>query len=55
MERAIRNSGCDYDAFDYPGTQHWFAESDRTSEFDADAAAVAMERHLRHFKQQLKA
>ena len=55
MERAIRNSGCDYDAFDYPGTQHLFAESDRASEFDADAAAVAMERDLRHFKQQLKA
>ena len=55
MERAIRKSGCNYDAFDYPRTQHWFAESDRASEFDADAAAVAMERDLRHLKQQLKA
>lgn len=54
MERAIRKSGCGYDAFDYPGAQHWFAESDRTSEFDADAAALAMERDLRHLKQQFK-
>lgn len=54
MEQAIRRSGCDYDAFDYPGTRHWFAEFDRKSEFDTDAAALAMKRDLSHLKQQLK-
>ncbi len=54
MEHAIRESECDYDAFDYPGARHWFAESDRTNEFDAGAAALAKERDLRHLKQQLE-
>ena len=55
MERAILKSGCDYEAFDYPGTEHWFAESDRTSEFNANAANLALGRDLRHFGQLLKA
>lgn len=50
MERAMRKPECEYDAFDYPGAQHWFAESDITVEFDADAAALAMKRGLRHLQ-----
>lgn len=55
MERAIHRSGCEYQAFDYPGTQHWFAESERVAEFDPSAASLALERDLLHFEQLLKA
>lgn len=53
MERAIRASECCYSAFDYPGTQHWFAESKRPIEFNASAASLALKRDLHHFEQQL--
>lgn len=44
MEAAIAKAGRPYTAFDYPGTGHWFAESDRPGDHDADAAALALER-----------
>lgn len=55
MERAIHNSGCDYKAFEHPGTQHWFAETGRPAEFDGSAAKLALERDLLHFGKQFKA
>jgi carboxymethylenebutenolidase len=44
MERNIARAGCAYRAFDYPGTAHWFAESDRVGAFDPAAAALAFDR-----------
>lgn len=43
MERSIRRSGVRYTAFDYPGTQHWFAESTQP-EHDASASRIALQR-----------
>lgn len=43
MERAIARQGVPYTAHDYPGTGHWFAESDQEG-FDPVAAADAYER-----------
>lgn len=43
MERAIRRSGLRYTAFDYPGTQHWFAESTQP-EHDPAASRIALKR-----------
>lgn len=43
MERAIARAGNRYAAFDYPGTGHWFAESDRDA-YDAGAADTALGR-----------
>lgn len=46
MEIALRRAGCPYQPFDYPGTEHWFAESARPDAFDPDAAALARSRDL---------
>ncbi|MCB1686335.1 MAG: dienelactone hydrolase family protein [Pseudomonadales bacterium] len=54
MERAISKSGCSYRACDYPGTEHWFAETERSAEFNGAAARLALKRDLHHFDQNLK-
>ena len=46
MERAIGKSGCHYESHDYPGTAHWFAESDRSAQFDALSAKQALGRDI---------
>ncbi|MBJ3764658.1 dienelactone hydrolase family protein [Maribius pontilimi] len=46
MERAISKSSCAYQSHHYPGTTHWFAESDRSAEFDAPSARQALERDI---------
>lgn len=43
MERAISVRGLPYTSFDYPGTVHWFAESDRPA-FEPEAAGLAFDR-----------
>lgn len=45
MERAIARQGLAYTARDYPGTGHWFAESDHPA-FDPAAAARSYRRTL---------
>lgn len=46
MERAISRSGCAYESHEYPGTTHWFAESDRSVEYDAPSASKALARDI---------
>lgn len=53
MERSIENAGCSYRAFDYPGTRHWFAESNRTDAFDVAAARMALTRDQEHLDRML--
>lgn len=48
MERAISKAKCDYRAFEYPGTGHWFAESDRPEAYDVASAELAFERTIAH-------
>ena len=43
MERAIRSAGLDYCAYDYPGSEHWFAESDQPA-YHPNLADLAFER-----------
>lgn len=50
MEKAIHKSGCEYCAYDYPETKHWFAESGRSDEFDRSAAQLALDRDLSHLE-----
>ena len=50
MERAIRNGGCPYEAHAYPGTRHWFAETDRPAEYDRHSAHMARDRDLDHLR-----
>jgi carboxymethylenebutenolidase len=46
MEHAIGKTNCAYRSHEYPGTTHWFAESDRSVEFDAPCASQALERDI---------
>jgi len=54
MEREIEKAGCAYQAFDYPGTRHWFAEEDRAQEYEAEASGLSFERTARHLKDKLR-
>ena len=46
MERALHRAGRRYVAHDYPGTGHWFAESDRTDAYHPEASALALARDI---------
>lgn len=50
MEKAIAAAGRPYQAFDYPGTRHWFAEAGRQDAYHPDAAALALDRTIAHLK-----
>ncbi|MCZ7629952.1 MAG: dienelactone hydrolase family protein [Microthrixaceae bacterium] len=43
MERAITARGLQYTSHEYPGTEHWFAESAEAT-FVPGAAALALDR-----------
>lgn len=51
MEKALTTAGCRHDAFDYPGTGHWFAQTAQAEAFDAAAAKRAEARDLAPFGQ----
>jgi len=53
MEVALAKAGRPYQAFDYPGTQHWFAESDRVEDYAPEAAETALERTAAYLKESL--
>jgi len=53
QERELNAAGREVEIHRYPGTGHWFFESDRPHAFDSDAAALAwartvefLDRHL---------
>lgn len=46
MEEALRNAGRPVHFYRYPGTKHWFFESDRADSFNEDAATLAWDRTL---------
>ncbi|MEZ5779241.1 MAG: dienelactone hydrolase family protein [Paracoccaceae bacterium] len=50
MERALTRAGRSYAAHDYPGTGHWLAEADRSQDYDAEAAALALQRTVSHLR-----
>jgi carboxymethylenebutenolidase len=53
LERDLRAAGRPVEVHRYPGTGHWFFESDRPEAYDADAARLAWRRTVefldRHF------
>jgi len=49
MERALARAGRPYLALDYPGTGHWFAESDRARDYVPEAAERAFAETVAHF------
>jgi len=51
-ETALKAANVRYERFQYPGTQHGF-NNDTTPRFDANAAKLAWERTLAHFKKNL--
>ncbi len=53
LEAQLRLAGKDVDFHRYPGTGHWFAESDRPAAFDRAAADQAWERTTRFFHDHL--
>jgi carboxymethylenebutenolidase len=50
MEGELVKAGRPYKAFDYAGSRHWFAESDRTAEYDEEAAELAFRRTVQHLR-----
>jgi carboxymethylenebutenolidase len=46
LKKSLDLSGRSASYYDYPGTCHWFFESDRSEAFHPEAAAVARKRSL---------
>ncbi len=46
LKRSLETAGKDASYFNYPGTSHWFFESDRSEAFHHEAAALAWKRTL---------
>jgi carboxymethylenebutenolidase len=53
MEKGIAKAGRSYQAFDYPGTGHWFAESDRAADYHQPSASLAFDRTCAHLTSRL--
>lgn len=54
MEQAIRAAGRPVTVYTYPGTKHWFFDADRPDEYDAAAAALALDRTIAFLNTQLR-
>ena len=50
MERKIAEANRPYSSHDYPGTGHWFAETDRVGAYAAPAAELACRRTTGHLR-----
>lgn len=53
LARRLDKAGVSSTFHDYPGTRHWFFESDRTDSFDPAAAGLAWRRTLRFLRTRL--
>jgi carboxymethylenebutenolidase len=51
--RSFEREQVDAETFEYPGTHHWFFESDRKDAFDRGAARLAWSRTLRFLERRL--
>jgi carboxymethylenebutenolidase len=54
LKRALHEANRPAEFYEYPGTGHWFAESDRTDAFRPRAAAQARTRTVRFLQEALK-
>ncbi len=55
LEQSLRAAGRPVTFYRYPGTGHWFFESDRTDAYNQAAASLAWERTLAFLKESFKA
>jgi len=53
MSQNISKAGLTFDCHHYPGTHHWFAESERKKEFAPESAKIALERTVEYLKSYL--
>ncbi len=54
MKKSLEAAGKDVVCYDYPGTTHWFFETDRQDAFQPSAATLAWERTLKFLQESLK-
>lgn len=54
MEQTLSTAGRQATVYTYPGTKHWFFESNRSDAYDADAADLAWQRTLTFLNTQLR-
>ena len=53
LEKTLNAAGKESEMFTYPGTTHWFFESDRADAYDAEAAALAWRRIIKFLNNHL--
>jgi carboxymethylenebutenolidase len=54
LEKTLKKAGVDTTFYTYPGTEHWFFESDQPNAYNADAAQLAWDRTLSFLKERLQ-
>jgi carboxymethylenebutenolidase len=54
MQKALKAAGKDAELYTYPGTSHWFFESDRVDAYNAQAATLAWERTVQFLGKYLR-
>jgi carboxymethylenebutenolidase len=54
MEQALGGAGRQTTCYTYPGTRHWFFDTDRVEAYDASAATLAWERTIAFLRAELR-